>query len=91
MPETVTDETKRERSGNEAARLSCDTLGRDGMRRQMLDRRRPPRVGFRGVLKPHGGASVLVNGAVFKTVCETVRTGSGGFDSHTPPPHESKQ
>ncbi len=34
-----------------------------------------------------GGASVLVNGAVFKTVCETVRAGSGGFDSHTPPPN----
>jgi hypothetical protein len=27
-----------------------------------------------------------VNGAVFKTVCETVRTGSGRFDSYTPPP-----
>ena len=33
-----------------------------------------------------GGASVLVNGAVFKTVSETVRTGSGRFDSYTPPP-----
>ena len=33
-----------------------------------------------------GGASVLVNGAVFKTGCETVRTGSGRFDSYTPPP-----
>jgi hypothetical protein len=27
-----------------------------------------------------------VNGAVFKTVSETVRTGSGRFDSYTPPP-----
>ena len=34
----------------------------------------------------HGGESVLVNGAVFKTVSETVRTGSGRFDSYTPPP-----
>ena len=33
-----------------------------------------------------GGESVLVNGAVFKTVSETVRTGSGRFDSYTPPP-----
>lgn len=33
-----------------------------------------------------GGESVLVNGAVFKTVGETVRTGSGRFDSYTPPP-----
>src|SRR5262249_48442555 len=30
--------------------------------------------------------SVLVNGAVFKTVSETVRAGSGRFDSYTPPP-----
>lgn len=27
-----------------------------------------------------------MNGAVFKTVCETVRAGSGRFDSYTPPP-----
>ena len=33
-----------------------------------------------------GGASVLVNGPVFKTVCEPVRAGSGRFDSYTPPP-----
>src|ERR1044072_9614304 len=33
-----------------------------------------------------GGESVLVNGAVFKTVSETVRAGSGRFDSYTPPP-----
>jgi hypothetical protein len=33
-----------------------------------------------------GGASVLVNGAVFKTGSETVRAGSGRFDSYTPPP-----
>ena len=31
-----------------------------------------------------------MNGAVFKTVCETVRAGSGGFDSHTPPPKNCK-
>ncbi len=37
-------------------------------------------------LLPSGGESVLVNGAVFKTVSETVRTGSGRFDSYTPPP-----
>ena len=35
-----------------------------------------------------GGESVLVNGAVFKTVSETVRTGSGRFDSYTPPPKD---
>ena len=35
-----------------------------------------------------GGASVLVNGAVFKTVSETVKTGSGRFDSYTPPPND---
>ena len=35
-----------------------------------------------------GGESVLVNGAVFKTVSETVRTGSGRFDSYTPPPND---
>jgi hypothetical protein len=35
-----------------------------------------------------GGESVLVNGAVFKTVSETVRTGSGRFDSYTPPPEK---
>src|ERR1044072_8629927 len=33
-----------------------------------------------------GGESVLVNGAVFKTVSETVRAGSGRFDSYTTPP-----
>ena len=36
-----------------------------------------------------GGESVLVNGAVFKTVSETVRTGSGRFDSYTPPPEKA--
>ena len=36
-----------------------------------------------------GGESVLVNGAVFKTVSETVRTGSGRFDSYTPPPKQT--
>ena len=35
-----------------------------------------------------GGASVPVNGAVFKTVCELVRASLGGFDSHTPPPKQ---
>src|SRR5687768_5147913 len=34
----------------------------------------------------NGGASVLVNGAVFKTVSEIARAGSGRFDSYTPPP-----
>ena len=34
----------------------------------------------------YGGASVLVNGAVFKTVSETARAGLGRFDSYTPPP-----
>ena len=29
-----------------------------------------------------------MNGAVFKTVSETVRTGSGRFDSYTPPPSD---
>lgn len=43
-----------------------------------------------GALRP-GGESVLVNGAVFKTVSETVRTGSGRFDSYTPPPSASRQ
>ena len=57
------------------------------LRMMLLDTRRPPRVGFQTISHRFGGASVLVNGAVFKTVCETVRTGSGGFDSHTPPPH----
>ena len=37
-----------------------------------------------------GGESVLVNGAVFKTVSETVRAGSGRFDSYTPPPKNQK-
>ena len=49
------------------------------------------RVGF-GASDPSlsapGGESVLVNGAVFKTVSETVRAGSGRFDSYTPPPAE---
>jgi hypothetical protein len=38
------------------------------------------------VLIHEGGASVPVNGAVFKTVCETVRAVLGWFDSDTPPP-----
>ena len=38
-----------------------------------------------------GGESVLVNGAVFKTVSEPVRTGSGRFDSYTPPPKEKDE
>ena len=38
------------------------------------------------VLRQRGGEAVLVNGAVFKTVSETVRAGSGRFDSYTPPP-----
>ena len=42
-------------------------------------------VGF-GASRHPGGESVLVNGAVFKTVSETVRAGSGRFDSYTPPP-----
>ena len=37
-----------------------------------------------------GGESVLVNGAVFKTVSETVRAGSGRFDSYTPPPEKQE-
>src|SRR5438132_2339606 len=37
-----------------------------------------------------GGASVLVNGAVFKTVSETARAGSGRFDSYTPPPTDCR-
>jgi hypothetical protein len=45
---------------------------------------RSPDLDFREI--KHGGESVLVNGAVFKTVSETVRTGSGRFDSYTPPP-----
>jgi hypothetical protein len=32
-----------------------------------------------------------VNGAVFKTVSETVRAGSGRFDSYTPPPQSRGQ
>src|SRR6185295_17545150 len=42
--------------------------------------------GFRPIRPQPGGESVLVNGAVFKTVSETVRAGSGRFDSYTPPP-----
>jgi hypothetical protein len=38
-----------------------------------------------------GGASVLVNGAVFKTVCEAARAVLGRFDSYTPPPRKSGQ
>ena len=49
----------------------------------LLDSSAQGRVGF---AFPPGGESVLVNGAVFKTVSETVRTGSGRFDSYTPPP-----
>ena len=54
-----------------------------------LTREAAARRVFRRFLKPSGGASVLVNGAVFKTVSEPVRAGSGGFDSHTPPPASS--
>src|SRR3989442_4326893 len=39
---------------------------------------------------PSGGSSVLVNGAVFKTVSETARAGSGRFDSYTPPPTDCR-
>ena len=61
-----------------------------------LDSLTLPRVGFQASdstgdacgFSP-GGESVLVNGAVFKTVSETVRTGSGRFDSYTPPPTEN--
>ncbi len=35
--------------------------------------------------------TLYVNGAVFKTVSETVRTGSGRFDSYTPPPEAISQ
>ncbi len=49
----------------------------------MTARRVSHLVGICGI---RGGESVLVNGAVFKTVSETVRTGSGRFDSYTPPP-----
>ena len=64
----------------------------------MLDSLGVWRVGFRSdgarwlfvrCLK-YGGESVLVNGAVFKTVSETVRTGSGRFDSYTPPPTQAR-
>src|ERR1041385_4433838 len=57
-----------------------------------LDSSARPRVGFQASdtlgdsSGPPGGESVLVNGAVFKTVSETVRAGSGRFDSYTPPP-----
>ena len=43
-------------------------------------------LGLEFEILKRGGESVLVNGAVFKTVSETVRTGSGRFDSYTPPP-----
>ena len=43
------------------------------------------RVAF-GASDNLGGESVLVNGAVFKTVSEPVRAGLGRFDSYTPPP-----
>jgi hypothetical protein len=52
-----------------------------------LDSAAPWRVGFGA--SQRGGESVLVNGAVFKTVSETVRAGSGRFDSYTPPPATS--
>ena len=48
-------------------------------------------AGVRQACLTYGGESVLVNGAVFKTVSETVRTGSGRFDSYTPPPGGSKR
>ena len=60
-----------------------------GRIRNRLDSLAAPRVGFGafGQSGPQtGGESVLVNGAVFKTVSETVRAGSGRFDSYTPPP-----
>ena len=41
--------------------------------------------------RQRGGASVLVNGAVFKTVSEPARAGLGRFDSYTPPPNVSRQ
>jgi hypothetical protein len=53
-----------------------------------LDSQPRGQVGFSGL---PGGASVLVNGAVFKTVCEPVRAGLGRFDSYTPPPKSSRQ
>ena len=54
-----------------------------------LDSLASSRVGFGASehrVLHRGGESVLVNGAVFKTVSETVRAGSGRFDSYTPPP-----
>ena len=47
-------------------------------------------VGF-GASRHPGGESVLVNGAVFKTVSEPVRAGLGRFDSYTPPPGNRKR
>ena len=41
-----------------------------------------------GFVALRGGEAVLVNGAVFKTVSETARAGSGRFDSYTPPPRK---
>ena len=56
---------------------------------QSFDKFRPKSVLY-GPPSSHlnfrGGASVLVNGAVFKTVSEPARAGSGRFDSYTPPP-----
>src|SRR5688572_9185752 len=46
---------------------------------------------FRPIRPQFGGESVLVNGAVFKTVSETVRAGSGRFDSYTPPPGSERK
>ncbi|HBB94258.1 MAG TPA: hypothetical protein DC054_02610 [Blastocatellia bacterium] len=48
------------------------------------------RYKVRDLKSEFGGASVLVNGAVFKTVSETARAGSGRFDSYTPPPRIRK-
>lgn len=61
----------------------ADTLLMSGQTGLKLDSSAQGRVGFGA---SHGGESVLVNGAVFKTVSETVRAGSGRFDSYTPPP-----
>src|SRR5919106_6409145 len=64
-------------------------LLRKGLDRGLLDSLAVWRVGFS--LRRRGGESVLVNGAAFKTVSETVRTGSGRFDSYTPPPADDGQ